>query len=166
MAESVKVTLRQREINIPTGLFINGEFVAAKSGKTFSSEDPGTGKPLAHVAEGDAEDVDVAVRAARKRFQDLSWSEGNPQERARLLHRLADLMEEHKEDIIAIECADTGKTFKQCENLEFPGCVGTIRYYAGWADKILGQSTFNIPGTMCYTRREPIGVCGQIIPWK
>lgn len=75
-------------------------------------------------------------------------------------------MERNKEDIIALEMLDTGKTYRQASNLDFPGSVGTLKYYAGCADKITGMTSFNIPGTFSYTRREPIGVCGQIIPWK
>jgi len=160
------LSISGRKVSLPTGLFINGEFVAAKEGKTFDVEDPGTGKVLATVQEGMPEDVDLAVAAARKAHNNLSWSAGNPADRAALLHKLADLMEQHKDDIVALECADTGKTTKQCSNLDFPGSVGTLRYYAGWADKVLGQSSFNIPGTFSYTQRQPIGVCGQIIPWK
>lgn len=164
--QSVQLSLASRKVSLPTGLFINGDFVAAKGGKTFNSEDPATGKVIAAVAEGMPEDVDIAVAAARKAYNQDAWSAGNPAERAALLHKLADLMEQHKDDIIAIECADTGKTHKQCSNLDFPGSVGTLRYYAGWADKILGHSSFNVPGTFSYTQRQPIGVCGQIIPWK
>lgn len=164
--ESVQLSLASRKVSLPTGLFINGDFVPAKGGKTFNSEDPATGKVIASVAEGMPEDVDIAVAAARKAYNQDAWSAGNPSERAALLNKLADLMEQHKDDIIAIECADTGKTLKQCSNLDFPGSVGTLRYYAGWTDKILGQSSFNVPGTFSYTQRQPIGVCGQIIPWK
>lgn len=166
MASPVTLKLRERSVQIPTGLFINGEFVAAKSGKTFDSEDPGTGSVLASVCEGDKEDVDLAVKAARAAFNKPEWSSGPPTERARLMNRLADLMDQHKDDIIAVECADTGKTLRQASNLDFPGAVGTLRYYAGWCDKVLGESSLNIPGAFAFTRREPLGVCGQIIPWK
>lgn len=166
MASPTTLNLKGHSVSLPTGLFINGEFVKSKSGKTFDSEDPGTGKTLATISEGLEEDVDSAVAAARKAFNVTSWSQGNPQDRAILLHKLADLMEQHKDDIVAIECADTGKTYRQCSNLDFPGSVGTIRYYAGWADKVRGESSFNVPGTFSYTRKEPIGVCGQIIPWN
>lgn len=87
-------------------------------------------------------------------------------QRAAILHKLADLMEQHKDNLIAIEMLDTGKTYKQASNLDVPASIATLRYYAGWADKILGQTSFNIPGTFSYTKREPVGVCGQIIPWK
>nr|OQO16679.1 hypothetical protein B0A51_16086 [Rachicladosporium sp. CCFEE 5018] len=166
MAQPSTLEIAGRKVSVPTGLFINGEFVAGKAGKTFTSEDPGTGKTLATVCEGMPEDVDLAVAAARKAYENESWSAGNPADRSALLHKLADLMEANKDDIVALECADTGKTYKQCSNLDFPGSVGTLRYYAGWADKVLGQSSFNVPGTFSYTQRQPIGVCGQIIPWN
>ncbi|KAK6400646.1 hypothetical protein LTR95_019284, partial [Oleoguttula sp. CCFEE 5521] len=127
MAQPTILELAGRKVSVPTGLFINGEFVAGKAGKTFTTEDFGTGKTLA---------------------------------------TLADLMEANKEDIAALECADTGKTYNQCSNLDFSGSVKTLSYYAGWADKVLGQSSFNVPGTFSYTQRQPIGVCGQIIPWN
>jgi len=90
----------------------------------------------------------------------------NPAQRGTLLHELADLMEAHAEELTAIEMLDTGKTYKQASTLDIHGSIGTLRYYAGWADEVLGLTSFNIPKTFAYTRREPVGVCGQIIPWK
>ena len=104
--------------------------------------------------------IDIAVKVARKAFK--TWSKTDARERAKILFRLADLMEQHGDDLIAIECADTGKTFKSCTAIDLPASVATIRYYAGWADKIHG-TTVNTPGMMAYTRREPIGVCGQYV---
>lgn len=80
--------------------------------------------------------------------------------------KLADLMEEHFVELVAIEMFDTGKTHFQAANLDVPASIGTLRYYAGWADKILGQTSFDIPKVFGYTKREPVGVCGQIIPWN
>ena len=82
------------------------------------------------------------------------------------MNKLADLYEEHADDIIAIEQLDTGKTYAQASKLDFPGSAATLRYYAGFADKLEGNTSFNIPGVFGYTRKEAIGVCGQIIPWK
>lgn len=129
-------------------------------------EDPSTGQEMIRIQEGREEDVDAAVKVARRTFDDGSWTDSNPLHRAKLLNNLADIMEKNAEEIIAVECADTGKTLKQCSGLDLPGSIGTLRYYAGWADKVLGTTSFNIPGTFAYTRREPIGVCGQIIPWN
>lgn len=157
----ITLTLGEKTVSVPTGLFINGQFVAGKAGKTFDVEDPATGKTLATVCEGMPEDVDYAVSCARKAFN-TDWSTGAPQIRSALLSKLADLMEEHKEELIAVECADTGKTYKQCSSLDIPGSIHTLRYYAGWADKVMGQTNFGIPGTFSYTQRQPIGVCGQV----
>lgn len=155
-----------QDISIPTGLFINNEFVEAQEKATFGIENPATGEVVIEVQEGRAEDVDIAVKAARKTFKSKEFKELMPMARAALLQKLADLMEQHKDALCAIEMLDTGKTYKQASNLDVPGSIGTLRYYAGWADKILGQSSFNVPGTFSYTKREPVGVCGQIIPWK
>ena len=129
-------------------------------------EDPSTGQELIRIQEGREEDVDAAVKVARRTFDDGSWTNTNPVQRAKLLNSLADIMEKNAEEITTLECADTGKTLKQCSNLDVPASISTLRYYAGWADKMLGTSSFNIPGTFAYTRREPIGVCGQIVPWN
>lgn len=163
-AATKNISFGGRSVGVPTGLFIGGEFVNAKGGNLFETENPATGKPLLSVAEGREEDVDEAVRVARKTFQ--TWKDSNPVYRARLLNKLADILERNAEDLVAIECADTGKTAKQAGNLDVPGSIGTLRYYAGWADKVLGQTSTNIPSTFAFTRREPVGVCGQIIPWK
>ena len=163
---SKTIKIGSKDLSIPTGLFINGEFVKAKGGKEFGIENPATGEEVISVQEGEAEDVDIAVRAARKTFKSIEYKEMNVMTRAALLHKLADLMEAHAEELIAIEMLDTGKTYKQASTLDIPASIGTLRYYAGWADKILGLTSFNIPKTFSYTKREPVGVCGQIIPWK
>ncbi|KAK5209494.1 hypothetical protein LTR99_007744 [Exophiala xenobiotica] len=129
-------------------------------------EDPSTGQELIRIQEGREEDVDIAVKVARKTFEAGDWSHGDPVWRGKLLNRLADILEANTEEITTLECADTGKTFRQASALDVPGSVGTLRYYGGWADKVLGLTSFNIPGTFAYTRREPVGVCGQIIPWN
>lgn len=166
MAQPKTLKIGGKDISIPTGLFINNEFVEAIGKKTFGIENPATGEVVIEVQEGQAEDVDVAVKVARKTFKNKEWRDMAPAARAAILHKLADLMEQHAEQLCAIEMLDTGKTHKQASNLDVPGSIGTLRYYAGWADKIEGLASFNIPGTFAYTRREPVGVCGQIIPWK
>ena len=163
---SKTIQIDGKPVSIPTGLFINGEFVAAHGGGEFTVENPATGETVISVQEGKAEDVDLAVRAARKTFNDPAWREMPPPQRGAFLNKLADLMEEHLEELIAIEMLDTGKTYKQASTLDVPASIGTLRYYAGWADKVLGVASFNIPKVFGFTRREPIGVCGQIIPWK
>ena len=165
-ASANQLTINNRSISVPTGLFIDGDFVKSQAENEFPVEDPSTGQELLRVQEGREEDVDAAVKIARRTFDDGSWTESSPLYRAELLNKLADIMEKNAEEITALECADTGKTLKQCSNLDVPGSIGTLRYYAGWADKILGKTSFNVPGTFIYTRREPIGVCGQIIPFN
>lgn len=164
--QPVSVDCGGKSVSIPTGLYINGQFVAAKAGKTFPSENPSTGKEILQVQEGQAEDVDIAVRAARACFESQAFVDFGVVNRAKCLHKLADLMEAHFDELVAIEMLDTGKTKVQASNLDIPASIGTLRYYAGWADKILGQSNTDIPKLFSFTRREPVGVCGQIIPWN
>ena len=163
---SQTLNINGKEVSLPTGLFINGDFRKAKAGKTFPSENPATGKEIIQVQEGQAEDVDDAVRCARKTFKSKEFAEFGTVNRAKCMNKLANLMEEHFEDILAIEMLDTGKTRTQAANLDLPGSIGTLRYFAGWCDKIYGQSNSDLPKVFGYTRREPVGVCGQIIPWK
>ncbi|KAF4122883.1 aldehyde dehydrogenase (NAD+) [Geosmithia morbida] len=165
-ASTKTLNIGGRDVSVPTGLFINNEFRNSIGGNTFSVENPANGKELLRVQEGREADVEEAVKAARKAFQNPEWAKINPARRGELLFRLADLMERDKEDLIALEMADTGKTYKQTSNGDFAVSVGTLRYYAGWADKQVGLSSFNVPGAFTYTRKEPIGVCGQIIPWN
>ncbi|KAM0335185.1 hypothetical protein ACHAQA_000226 [Verticillium albo-atrum] len=165
-AHASVLNIRGREVSVPTGVFINNEFRKAIGGDTFSVESPTNGQEVIQIEEGRKEDVNAAVEAARKAFERSEWADLDPPERGELLRKLADLMERDKEDIIALEMLDTGKTYRQASNLDFPGSVGTLRYYAGWAGKVNGLTSFNIPKTFAYTRREPLGVCGQIIPWN
>lgn len=165
-APSAKLKIAGRDVSVPTGIFINNEFRTAIGGNTFPVENPATGQVILEIQEGREEDVDKAVEVARKTFESKEWSESNPVFRGELLQKLAQLMARDKDDIIALEMLDSGKTYRQASALDFPGSVGTLKYYAGWADKVMGLSSFNIPGTFAYTRREPIGVCGQIVPWN
>ncbi|KAM3303935.1 benzaldehyde dehydrogenase, mitochondrial-like isoform X1 [Capsicum chacoense] len=149
-----------------TKLFINGQFVDAASGKTFPTLDPRTGEAIAHVAEGDAEDINRAVAAARKAFDEGPWPKMTAYERSKILLRLADLIEKHNDQIAMLEAWDTGKPYEQAAKLEVPMVVRVLRYYAGWADKIHGMT---VPADGPYhvqTLHEPIGVAGQIIPWN
>lgn len=147
-------------------LLINGQFVDAASGKTFPTLDPRTGEVIAHVAEGDAEDINRAVAAARKAFDEGPWPKMTAYERQRIILRLADLVEKHNDDIAALETWDNGKPYEQSAKIEIPMFVRLMRYYAGWADKIHGMI---VPADGPYhvqTLHEPIGVAGQIIPWN
>ncbi|KAF9873938.1 Aldehyde dehydrogenase [Colletotrichum karsti] len=165
-ANSRSIRVGGRDISVPTGIYINNEFRKSIGGTTFGVENPATGREILQVEEGRETDVDEAVKAARLAFRSGEWSNADPVYRGDLLRRLADLMERDKDDIIALEMLDTGKTHRQASTLDFPSSVSTLKYYAGYADKVHGLTSFNIPKTFAYTRREPIGVCGQIIPWN
>jgi aldehyde dehydrogenase (NAD+) len=149
----------------PTKLLIDGKWRDALSGKTFETINPATEEKIADVAEGDADDVDLAAKAARKAFEG-PWSKIDARERGRLLNRLADLAEKHLEELAALETLDNGKPIRDSRAADLPLAIDCLRYYAGWADKLTGD-TIPIRGNyFCYTRREPIGVAGQIIPWN
>ena len=153
-------------LSSPKQLFIDGAFVEAKSGKTFPVFNPATGDILVQVAEGDGADIDRAVVAARRAFETGPWRSLSPSQRARLIYRLADKMEERLEDLALLESLDNGKPLAVARVADVPMAIDNLRYMAGWATKILGD-TIPIPGDFhAYTRREPIGVVGQIIPWN
>jgi len=148
-------------------LLIDGRFVEAASGKTFPSYDPATGEVLAHVAEGDREDVDRAVRGARRAFESGPWPALTPSQRGRLLWKLADLLEAHAEELAELESLDNGKPLTVARAADVPLAVDCLRYFAGWATKIEGSTIpISVPGHVAWTLREPVGVVGQIIPWN
>jgi aldehyde dehydrogenase (NAD+) len=147
-------------------MYINGSFVESASGKTFDTPNPATGERLATVYEGDAEDIDRAVKAAREAFDRGPWSRMSAAERSRLMYKLADLMEENKEELAQLETLDNGKPIRETINADVPLAIEHMRYYAGWSTKIVGQ-TIPVNGPYFnYTRHEPVGVVGQIIPWN
>jgi aldehyde dehydrogenase (NAD+) len=147
-------------------MLIGGQWVSAKSGKTFETHDPSTGEVICRVAEADAADVDLAVAAARKAFESGPWSRTNASDRGRILNKLADLIEEHQDELAALESLDNGKPVSVALAADLPLVVKCYRYYAGWADKNHGK-TIPIDGNFfCYTRHEAVGVVGQIIPWN
>ncbi len=151
-------------------LLINGKWVESASGKTFATYNPATGQVLANVAEGDREDIDRAVKAARAAFETGPWSRTSPAERGKMIWRLADLVEKHLEEFAQIESLDNGKPLKIARVADVPLTIEHMRYYAGWATKIEGNTIPLIlqrPSKyLAYTVREPVGVCGQIIPWN
>jgi aldehyde dehydrogenase (NAD+) len=147
-------------------LFINGKWQDSISGKSFETINPSTGKVICNVAEGDKADIDLAVAAARKQFESGPWSKMNASDRGRLLYKLADLVEQHQEELAALESLDNGKPYRDSLAADLALTIKCYRYYAGWADKIQGR-TIPIDGPFfCSTRHEPIGVVGQIIPWN
>jgi aldehyde dehydrogenase (NAD+) len=149
-----------------TQCFIAGQWIPAQSGKTFDTIDPATEEVIASVAEGDAADIDLAVKAARKQFDGGEWSKMDARDRGRLINKLADLIEEEAGELAALESLDNGKPIRDSKAADLPLTIDCLRYYAGYADKIHGQ-TIPVRGNyFCYTRKEPVGVVGQIIPWN
>ena len=147
-------------------LLINGEWVESTSGQTFETLDPSNGKVLAVVSEAGPEDVDKAVKAARHAFENGPWKKMSASERGRLIYKLADLMEAHQEELAQLETLDNGKPINETSNADVPLAIDHIRYYAGWATKIVGQTIPVAGNYFNYTRHEPVGVVGQIIPWN
>ncbi len=157
---TVKPQIRQTEC------FIGGKWVPAASGKTFETINPATEEVIAQVAEGDATDVDLAVEAARDALERGPWGKMDARDRGALMHKLADLIEQEAEELAALETLDNGKPIRDSRTVDLPLTIDCLRYYAGFADKIHGQ-TIPVRGNyFTYTRREPVGVAGQIIPWN
>ena len=148
-------------------MLIDGKWVEAASGKTFATYDPSTGEVLAHVAEGDREDIERAVKAARRAFESGPWSKMTASQRGRLIWKLADLLEEHLEEFAQLETLDNGKPVSVARVADVPLAVDLFRYMAGWATKIEGSTIpISVPNHFAYTLREPVGVVGQIVPWN
>ncbi len=150
----------------PKKLLIGGKWVAAKSGKSFETINPSNEEVLALVAEGEAEDIDEAVKSARKAFEEGKWPRMNPHERTRLLLKIADLIEKNADQLAELETLDNGKTIFESKNIDVPITAEVFRYYAGWSTKIYGETNPSTPDVFNFTLREPVGVCGQIIPWN
>ena len=174
MGIATSPTLDARVINFigRTGkILIDGKWSDAASGKTFDTYNPATGEVLARIAEGGREDIDRAVKAARKAF-DGPWSRMTSSERGKLIWKLADLLEQHLEEFATLETLDNGKPLTISRVADIPLAVDLFRYMAGWATKIEGTtipiSVPYAPGAkfLAYTKREPVGVVGQIIPWN
>jgi phenylacetaldehyde dehydrogenase len=150
-------------------MLIDGKWVEAASGKTLTTYDPATEEPLAEVPAGDKEDIDRAVKAARKAFETGPWRRMTASERGRAIWKLADLVEKHAEEFAQLETLDNGKPLAVSRVADVPLVIDHFRYYAGWATKVEGETIpVSIPGVnmLAYTLREPVGVVGQIIPWN
>ncbi|OYT70232.1 MAG: betaine-aldehyde dehydrogenase [Chloracidobacterium sp. CP2_5A] len=150
-------------------MLIDGQWVEAKRGQVFKVYNPANGEVIAHVAEGNAEDIDLAVKAARRAFDEGPWRKLTPSERGRLIWKLADLVERHLEEFAQLETLDNGKPLTISRIADVPLAVDLFRYMAGWATKIEGETIpLSVPGGqyLAYTLREPVGVVGQIIPWN
>jgi aldehyde dehydrogenase (NAD+) len=145
---------------------INNRWIPSESGKTFATINPSTGEEICQIAEADAADVEKAVKAARMAFEHGPWRKTLASERGRLLHRLADLIEKHADELAMLESLDNGKPVSLAKAVDVAATVACYRYFAGWTDKVHGK-TIPIDGDFfCYTRHEPVGVVGQIIPWN
>jgi acyl-CoA reductase-like NAD-dependent aldehyde dehydrogenase len=162
LSEAARRFLAQQQL-----LLIDGERVPAADGRTFETVDPSTGRPIAAVAHAGAEDVDRAVEAARRAFEDGPWGKAPAAERGRILNRLADLVEGAADELAQLEALDNGKPVKLARIVDVGQTVAWLRHFAGWAERIRGEVIpVRTPDMHCYTRKEPVGVCGQIIPWN
>ncbi|KAI8233970.1 putative aldehyde dehydrogenase-like protein [Colletotrichum sp. SAR 10_86] len=150
----------------PTGLFINNEFVKSSTGETIDTIDPATEEKIAAVQAASADDVDKAVKAAYAALRHESWKGISATDRGALMYKFADLIEQNKEVLAAIDAWDNGKTYADALDGDLSECVTVIRYYAGWADKTFGQTINTTPAKFAYTIRQPIGVVAQVIPWN
>ncbi|KAF9888177.1 hypothetical protein FE257_009172 [Aspergillus nanangensis] len=167
MAESIQLTAPNNvTYTQPTGLFINNEFVPAQSGETLTTVNPFDESIIAAVASAGTDDVDLAVAAAREAFQAPEWRSMGASERGLLLCRLADLCERDQEILATIDAWDNGKPYDSALNEDVAEVISVFRYYGGWADKIQGRTIETSDAKLAYTRHEPVGVCGQIIPWN
>ncbi|NXE74434.1 AL1A3 dehydrogenase, partial [Cochlearius cochlearius] len=158
--------LRSLEVKY-TKIFINNEWHDSTSGKKFPTYNPSTLEKICDIEEGDKPDVDNAVEAAKAAFQrGAPWRQMDALSRGRLLHKLADLLERDRVILATLETMDTGKPFLHAYFIDLEGCIKTLRYYAGWADKIQGRTIPVDENFVCFTRHEPMGVCGAITPWN
>ena len=147
-------------------LWIHNEWADAESGDTFSTLNPATGEEITRVAAGGAEDVDRAVASAREAFRSKEWRRMDAHQRAALIWRLADLIEENADELGTLETRDNGKPYFESRKIDIPTVVQNFRYFAGMADKIHGE-TIPVSGPFLnYTLREPLGVVGCIVPWN
>jgi acyl-CoA reductase-like NAD-dependent aldehyde dehydrogenase len=158
----------RRFLERPLQLLIGEERVPAGDGRTFETVDPSSGEAIAAVAHAGPADVDAAVQAATAAFaQGSKWRQAPAPERSRLLNRLADLIEEHGQELAELESLDNGKPVAYARQIDVPLTVAHFRYFAGWPTKIEGEVIpVGAPNMLCYTRKEPVGVAGQIIPWN
>ncbi len=148
-----------------TRLMINNEWVDSSDGSTFETLNPATGETIAKVAHATAKDVDMAVKAARRAVETGPWSRMDAADRGRLMYKLADRIEQEAGELAMLESLNCGKTIRDSRG-DVGGVVNTLRYYAGWADKIEGKTVPVRGGFLSYTLRQPVGVVGQIIPWN
>lgn len=162
----------QSFVGEPRKMLIGGQWVAAESGKTFEIYNPATAEVIGHAQSADASDVDKAVKAARKAFDEGPWTRMSPSERQKIVWRIGELIDENTEKLAQLESLDNGKPISVARAADVPMSADMFRYMAGWATKLDGKSispsVVYAPGAEwhAYSRREPVGVCAQIIPWN
>ena len=161
-----KIATKQPVTITATKLLINNQWVDSSSGETFKTINPATEEVICEVAQADIKDVDLAVKAARQAFEAGEWAKMSGSDRSKLLYKLANLIEANKEELAKLETLDNGKPLHDSLNIDLPLSIDCYRYFAGWADKIQGKTVAMENDYFCYTRHEPIGVIGQIIPWN
>jgi len=159
--------MTKKDVKIKPGkLFINGRWVDSVSGKTFDTLNPATEDVITSVAEGDSADIDLAVSAACEAFENGPWKKTDARDRGRILLKIADLIEKNKDELALLDTLDNGKPINETTNADIPLVIDCFLYYAGWADKVHGE-TIPVRGEFFnYTLRESVGVVGQIIPWN
>src|SRR5438067_5541438 len=161
------MTVVTTEKSIRNQLFINGDFVDAKSGQTFPTINPATEEKIADIASAGPEDVDAAVKAARAQMEPGSeWQKMKPRDRAKVLWRLADMLNQHADEIGRIETLDNGKPIFESQFVDTPAAAECLYYFAGWSGKVTGETIPVQDNAFTYTVREPIGVVGAIVPWN
>ncbi|KAG1123693.1 hypothetical protein G6F42_010307 [Rhizopus arrhizus] len=157
-------TSNGQEVKVHTYLFINNEFVPGH-GPLIETINPATEEVICSVHSADESDVDAAVNAAKECFKNV-WRKTAPAERGRLINKLADLMERDKDEIATLDALDNGKAFTIARDVDVTDSIGCFRYFAGWADKIHGKTIDTTFDKLCYTRHEPLGVVGAVVPWN
>lgn len=167
MTQKLNVSVKVKEfLTGKKNMFINGKFVNSVNEETFDTYNPSDGEVLAKVYKAEAEDVNMAVMAAKKAFEDGPWSRMSAAERGNLMYKLSQLIEENKQELAEIDSLDNGKPIGELLENDIPNAIGQFQYFAGWTTKIIGQ-TIPVSGSYFnYTRHEPVGVVGQIIPWN
>lgn len=162
----VKISSSEQSSPRKYQLLIDGKFVDAVSGRTFESLNPSTGDVLAHVAEGEAEDINLAVTAARRAFESGPWARMTPHQRGKILYKAAQIITDRAKELAELETLDNGKTLRETTYVDIPQTIENFEYFAGLAGKIQGDTIPINNNFFNYTLREPVGVCGQIIPWN
>uniref|UniRef100_A0A3P8WSU6 10-formyltetrahydrofolate dehydrogenase n=1 Tax=Cynoglossus semilaevis TaxID=244447 RepID=A0A3P8WSU6_CYNSE len=170
IVDYVEKEVNNMTIKMPHQLFINGEFVNSEGEKTYQTINPTDGTAICEVSLAQVSDVDKAVAAAKEAFEEGEWGKMNPRDRGRLMYNLAELMEQHQEELATIEAIDSGAVYTLALKTHVGMSIQTFRYFAGWCDKIQG-STIPINQArpnrnLTFTKKEPIGVCAIVIPWN